>query len=204
MTSPTSATPTSTAVPSGTIQGRADFSPADWFKAEVHPHDGQLKAYLRGQFPAVRDVDDVVQESYLRIWKARAATPIASAKAFLFTVARRIALDTIRKIRRSPIDSLSDLEGVGVMDEGRVDPAVAAARLEAKMQLMAQAIAALPGRQREIVILRKFDRLSQRETAERLQLAERTVENHLHRAIKACEAYVRARGIDDIYADEIR
>src|SRR5580693_2470646 len=56
-----------------------------WFTEEVHPHEPSLRAYLNGSFPTVRDLDDVVQESYLRIWQARAAYPIGSARAFLFT-----------------------------------------------------------------------------------------------------------------------
>lgn len=36
-----------------------------WFTDEVQPHDVSLKAYLRGSFLTVRDVDDIVQESYL-------------------------------------------------------------------------------------------------------------------------------------------
>ena len=42
-------------------------------------------------------MDDVVQESYLRLWKARAAQEISSTKAFLFTVARRFAINVLRK-----------------------------------------------------------------------------------------------------------
>ena len=38
-----------------------DTEQARWFAAEVHAHDGQLRAYLRGSYPAVRDIDDVVQ-----------------------------------------------------------------------------------------------------------------------------------------------
>jgi hypothetical protein len=40
---------------------------ARWFAAEVHPHEPALRGYLWGSCPAVRDVDDVVQESFLRI-----------------------------------------------------------------------------------------------------------------------------------------
>jgi hypothetical protein len=50
--------------------------PARWFAEEVQPHEASLRAYMRGAFPMVRDVDDVVQESYLRVWRARAAQPI--------------------------------------------------------------------------------------------------------------------------------
>jgi hypothetical protein len=61
-----------------------------WFSEEVHAHDSQLKAYLHGRFPSVRcEVDDVVQESYLRVWRIRASQPIHSAKAFLFSIAPR-------------------------------------------------------------------------------------------------------------------
>lgn len=66
-----------------------------WFAAEVHPYDSQLKSFLRGSFPGIRDVDDVVQESYLRMWNARTVQPIQSAKAFLFRIARNVALDLL-------------------------------------------------------------------------------------------------------------
>jgi DNA-directed RNA polymerase specialized sigma24 family protein len=91
-----------------------------WFAKEVQPHDAQLKAYLRGAFPSVRDVDDVVQESYLRVWLARATQPIQSTRAFLFRVARNLALDFVRHERASPIVVLGsiarklDLRGGGV------------------------------------------------------------------------------------------
>src|SRR3954471_24912441 len=75
---------------------------ARWFANEVHAHDGQLRAYLRGTYPAVRDVDDVVQESYLRTWKARLAHPIASTKSFLFQVARNLAVDVVRRKQSAP------------------------------------------------------------------------------------------------------
>jgi len=65
-----------------------DASRARWFEEQVQPQGAQLKSYLRGSFPSIEDVDDIVQESYLRIWKARAAQPIESARAFLFRVAR--------------------------------------------------------------------------------------------------------------------
>ena len=72
----------------------------------------QLKAYLRGSFPSVRDVEDVAQESYLRVWKAYATRPIRSAKALFYTVARRVALNVVRSQRRSPVIFVTDFEGL--------------------------------------------------------------------------------------------
>src|ERR1044072_2602461 len=95
-----------------------ETDPARWFAAEVHAHDGQLRAYLRGTYPTVRDVDDVVQESYLRTWKAKLAHPIASTKSFLFEVARNLAIDLIRRRRSAPGESLAAFEDLAVMDDG--------------------------------------------------------------------------------------
>src|SRR5687767_3921161 len=80
VSNPTS--PSASYAPPCVVESQSDQS--QWFADEVHVHESQLKSFLRGSFPAVRDVDDVVQESYLRIWKARAAQPIDSARAFLF------------------------------------------------------------------------------------------------------------------------
>ncbi|MGH8016703.1 MAG: RNA polymerase sigma factor [Opitutaceae bacterium] len=77
-----------------------------WFAEEVHVHEASLRSYVRGAFPAVHDVV-VVQESYLRIWRARLAQPIVSSKAFLFTVARHVVNDLARRARRSPVHPAS-------------------------------------------------------------------------------------------------
>ena len=89
-----------------------DFHQTDtsrWFAEEVQPHDALLKAYLRRSFPAERDLDDVVQEAYLRLWRARLSPRIRFSKAFLFQVARRIVIDLLRRERVSPIIAVTDL-----------------------------------------------------------------------------------------------
>ena len=65
---------------------------ARWFAEEVQSCEPRLRGYLWNCFPALRDVDDIVQESFLRIWRVRAAQPIRSARAFLFRIARNHAL----------------------------------------------------------------------------------------------------------------
>jgi RNA polymerase sigma factor (sigma-70 family) len=163
---------------------------------QVHPHDSSLKAYLRGSFPAVHDVEDVVQESYVRVWKARAAQPIRSAKGFLFQVARRLALDILRHGRASPIDEGRDLAALSVFHHD-LNAAETASLLERK-RLLIDAVVALPARCREIVILRKLEDIPQKEVAARLGLSERTVENLLSRGVKRCENYLRRHGLSSM------
>lgn len=165
---------------------------ARWFADEVQAHDGQLKAYLRRAFPTVRDVEDVVQESYLRICRTEALEPVRSAKGLLFQIARRLALDIVRKKNRSPIDSARDLSDLCVIDHGA--DIVRTLAFEERRKLLVDAVASLPARYREIVILRKLEEVPQKEVASRLGLSERTVENLLSRGIRKCETYLLRHG----------
>lgn len=177
-----------------------ETDPAQWFAQEVHPHEPSLRAYLRGSFPGVRDVDDIVQESYLRTWRARAAQPIRSARAFLFRVARHVALDLVRREQSGPFIAVGDLAALPVADHG--PGAAATVDRQEKIRLLADAVEALPRRCREIVILRKIQLIPQKEVAARLGLAEKTVEAQLARGLARCEDFLRARGVRGWYGDE--
>lgn len=167
---------------------------ARWFAAEVQPHEPALRGYLRGSFPAVRDVDDVVQESFLRVWRARAVQPIQSAKGFLFTVARRLALDLVRREAVSPLRQMGDLASLPVLEE-RPD-VVARISEQEKIRLLSQAVGSLPPRCREAMVWHKIKGLSQRETAAQLGISEKTVENQVALGMKRCEDFFRRRGIE--------
>jgi RNA polymerase sigma factor (sigma-70 family) len=167
---------------------------ARWFSEEVQTHETSLRSYVRDSFPAIRDVDDVVQESYLRIWRARLGRPVASTKAFLFTIARNVALDLVRRARRSPVNSLVEMAELHLVES---NPSVADLLSQAeKIDLLGRAIAALPPRCREIVVLHKINGFPQRSVAERLSLSEKTVENQVALGVKHCEKFFRRHGIE--------
>jgi RNA polymerase sigma-70 factor (ECF subfamily) len=164
-----------------------------WFAEEVHPHDSQLRAFVRGSFPDVRDVDDVVQESYLRIWKRHGRHPVASVKAFLFKIARHLALNKVRHQRVSPFVVVTDFTVSSVIDS-KPDTAERVCSHE-EIQILFAAIDALPGRCREVYILRKLKGLSQKEIARTMGISEQTVEVQIVRANRRCAAFLQARGV---------
>jgi len=172
-----------------------------WFTTEVQAHESSLRSYLRGSFPAVRDVDDVVQESYLRVWKARTTKPIRSAKAFLFTVARRLALDHWRHTRALPVESFGQFGNISALEEKNEIEELG--RRE-RIQLLAEAISDLPARCREVFILYKVQGHSRKEAARQLGLSEKTVEVHTARAMRHCEAFFRRRGVNGLFHHETR
>ncbi len=171
-----------------------DSSLSRWFAAEAQPHDAPLKAYLRHAFPAVRDNDDVVQESYLRLWRARLAGTVQSARGFLFCAARRLAIDFLRRHRRSPLIPLGDQTPENVIDEGPDTRALASE--QEKILLLAEALDALPPRQRQMVILCKLQSKPHREVAAALGLSEKTVTEHVYRGVQRLGLELQRRGIE--------
>lgn len=152
-----------------------------------------MRSYLRSAFPSVHDVDDVVQESYLRIWRSRTEQPIQSAKAFLFCIARRIAIDVIRRNKTSQNDAVANLDVSCVLEEG-VNVVETVSRRQ-EIALLAEAIDALPSQCRKIMVLRKIEGLSHREIASRLGITEATVHAQLQRGMQKCMAYLHQHGV---------
>ncbi len=164
-----------------------------WFQQEVRPHEQKLKSYLRGSFPAMRDVDDVVQESYLRIWKRQLRQPVQCAKNFLFRIAGNLAVDLLRREHRSLYEPITDQTAQSVMDERVSSSDFACSHQE--IDLLLAAIEALPARCREVVILRKLHGLSQKEIAARLGITENTVQNQAMKGLQHCRQFLIERGI---------
>ncbi|MBL9207290.1 MAG: sigma-70 family RNA polymerase sigma factor [Opitutaceae bacterium] len=193
---------TSDPSPGSSPPGVVAANRADWFEAEVQPHEGHLRSFLRGAYPALRDVDDVVQESYLRIWSTHAIKPIRSARAFLFQVARNLALDLLRRKIASPVKGVSDLAALTIQDDAPDPAAVACSREE--IALLARALHSLPPRCREITVLRKIQRMPQKEIAARLGLSEQTVQVQVLRGVKKIDEYLRLHGLESPVRHETR
>jgi RNA polymerase sigma factor (sigma-70 family) len=164
------------------------------FSQEIYAHDASLKAHLRHSFPTVRDVDDVVQESYLRVWQRQLVRPIDSVKGFLFQVARHLALDHIRHERVSPVGTVTDFDASRVIDNSR-DIAESASTNQ-EIEILLAALESLPARCRQIVILRKLQGMSQKEIAAKLGISEQTVQVQACRGLRRCSEYMRRRGVD--------
>ena len=127
-----------------------------------------------------RDVDDVYQETWLRV--VRAAARFDRRRRFstwLFQIAVNLARDWHRRPPPEPHDPAT-LDGVAPDRTGDASDRVDAARL----------LAALPEAQRAAVLLRYYHDLPEDEVAEILGCPRGTVKSRLHHAIATMKALV--------------
>jgi RNA polymerase sigma-70 factor (ECF subfamily) len=167
--------------------------PTKWFAEEIQPHEPALRAVLRRSIPGA-DVDDLVQETFLRIWRARLKGPIRSGKHFLFAVARNALRDVVR--RRATADAIPVTENTALNVLEHSPGVVEVVMRWQELDLLREAVCALPGRCREVFLLRKIQGLSQREIATRLSISENTVETLVAKGARRCAEYLRARGVN--------
>lgn len=163
-----------------------------WFAEEVQPHEPTLRSWLRGLFPTFPDMDDLVQESYVRLLRAREAGKVTHAKAYLFTTARNAALDFFRRRRVVSIESVGDMQDSLVLDE-RPDVADAVSRQQ-ELDLLAEAVRDLPERCRQTLTLRLLYGLSHKEIAAELKVSDHTVKAQLAKGMRRCTEYFAERG----------
>lgn len=113
----------------------------------------------------------------MRVYEAAKKSRPQFPKSFLFTTARHLMVDRVRRRRVVSMETIGDWDDLNVPVE-EVSPEQ---RLHARQELMklARAFSILPPKCREVVWLRRVDELSQKEVASRLQISEKTVESHV-------------------------
>lgn len=141
------------------------------------------------------EIEDIVQETYVRVCQFERADSIRHPRSFLYRTARNLALD---HIKRSEVRTTVSLEDD---DEERDENDTAQTSLDVYDQLAAQqefeifcaAVQQLPLQCRRVFVMRKVYGYSQKEIAQALEISESTVEKHIAYGIKHCSSFVAAR-----------
>lgn len=172
-----------------------------WFSEEVQPHEPALRAYLHARFPSLPDHDDLVQETYTRLLRARAAGNVSYAKAFLFTTARNAAFDLFRRRRVVPVEAITDFKELSVLEERPGAPDLVDRQHE--LEVLAEAVRALPDRCRQVIMLRYLDGLSYKEIAVQLGISPETVKVQMAKGMRRCAEFFQQRGLIDVRVSEV-
>jgi RNA polymerase sigma factor (sigma-70 family) len=150
-----------------------------------------LKNFLAGFLRAPQDIEDIAQETYLRAYMAEQRETIEQPKAFLFRVAKNLALTKLSKKSRLITDYIEEA-GTAVVIE---TAAGSDQMLEAQecLDLYCEAVATLPEKCRQVFLYRKVHGLSHKDIGERMGLSVSSVEKYLRQGILTCQQHLRER-----------
>ncbi len=160
---------------------------AKWLKTMVREHEGALLRYV-SRYVDRATAAEIVQESFLRLWKEDMQELQGREKAWLFCVSRNMALDQLKRKGQLGKDAES-------FDETSVSeanaPAMASSRtpeedLDRRQQLAAlqQALSQLAAKEEEVVRLKFLDGFSYKEISAITGLSVSHVGVLIHQAMK--------------------
>ena len=164
----------------------------DWYYERIQPHEELIRHWISSRYGDYCDVDDVLQETLLKVLQAREKTEIASPKAFFFSVARNVAVNHIRKSKVRAADSIDDESFLDMIDEEmRVDE-IAARNHE--LEILTKAIQSLPQRCQQIFTLSKVYGMSYKRISKELGISFHTVSSQITIGLSKCTKYMNQNG----------
>ena len=162
---------------------------ATWFSTYVLPHEPALRAWLNSRFPDADNVDDIIQDAYLRVLKMRESSVIRSPKAFLFRTARNLSIDHLKSHKVSRKIPFEESEVSSVIDLVTEIPEAASRNQE--LEILKAAMQSLPDRCRQVITLHEVYGMSQKEVAEKLGISASTVSDQVAIGIRKCTDFFR-------------
>jgi len=164
----------------------------DWFVEEVLPLEAMLMHFLRRNWRDEAELADLRQEAYIRLYEAARRKRPTPVKPFLFSIARNLMIDRLRRKNVVPIETMPEADWLKVSDFDPAPEQRVAARQE--LQMMQQALDLLPPRCRQVVVLRRVHGFSQREVAQKMGIKEETVESQMVKGMRLLtDAILEAR-----------
>jgi RNA polymerase sigma-70 factor (ECF subfamily) len=149
-----------------------------------------LLRFVSGRLNDRVEGEDIVQETYLRLYDYRRKRTIADAAAFCFAVARNLVHDHFRRLRTMP--PASELCEDIACPQPRVDEIL---DYRQRVEILASALKVMPPLRREIFMRRKFDGVPGAAIAADLGMTQAAVDKHCTRALADLRHALERRGL---------
>lgn len=149
-----------------------------------------------------KDVEDIVQEAYIRVCQVKSDNTIHQPRSFLLKTARNLALDYAKRSETRFTHSAENDE-LNLSEEERwQDEVYESVASNEEFANFCEAVRQLPAQCRRAFVLKKVYGYTQREISLALDLRESTVEKHIAKGMKRCTYFMLAKqGVNDFVSD---
>jgi RNA polymerase sigma-70 factor (ECF subfamily) len=157
-------------------------------------HGPALRRFVLGATSSPHQVEDVVQETVLRVWR-QGPDITGNLRSYLFRTARNVMIDNYRRTQRRPQEARrppDSEDGPGwepPPDTGRIDGLL-------DRVLMEEALQRLSAAHRDVVVALHYRRFTIAEAAVQLNLPTGTVKSRAFYAIKALRTILEEMGVE--------
>lgn len=137
-----------------------------------------------------KEIEDIVQETYVRICQLEHENEIQQPRSFLMKTARNLAFDHLKRAETRLAEEVgeewqfSDFEFEG--PDGTFEQVASCE----EFGHFCEAIRQLPLQCRKVFVLKKVYGYSQKEIASKMNISENTVEKHISAGFKRCASYM--------------
>ncbi|MDN4503905.1 RNA polymerase sigma factor [Alteromonadaceae bacterium BrNp21-10] len=152
------------------------------------PNTNAVKHLLR-RFVSRDDIDDIVQETFIRSYEADLKSEIKYVRSYMLQTAKHLALNHLAKWDNKYNDSLEDFAFPPV--ELNTQSFESQFASKERFLLFCKATEQLDGNVRKAFILKKVYGLTQKEIADYLQLSQSTVEKHVAKGLLQSAQYMQ-------------
>ena len=148
-----------------------------------------LSRYASRYFKKQPEIEDVVQEAFVRVLEAKHNRKVHVTDSYLYRTVHNLALKTLDKSDYKLTDTVGDLLPPSVLLEtpSMEDQFESRERFE----LFCQAVRQLPVKCQRVFILRRVYGLTPGEIGERMGISVKTVEVHLTKAVVRCTDFMK-------------
>jgi RNA polymerase sigma-70 factor (ECF subfamily) len=149
-----------------------------------------------------REVEDIVQETYVRVCQIKNKDTIREPRSFLFRTAQNLALDHLKRAETRLTSGTDDIdEYAPAAGEARDDETYAQVTSNEEFGMFCDAVRHLPKQCRRAFVLKKVYGFTLREISEEMGIGLPTVESHIVAGTKKCVRYLRDLDINSPVGD---
>ena len=150
------------------------------FEVLFYKYRNKIKGFALKIVPAQIDPEEIVQEVFVRVWlKKEAIDPEKDFQSYLFSIAKHLVLDHLKSAVNRKLYFVGEHFQQDLLEEDGLDASISE-ETEEKLQKL---INEIPERRREIFRLSRFEGLSYKQIAERLNISENTVDSQIRNAL---------------------
>lgn len=158
------------------------------FEVLFYKYRNKVKGFAVKMVPTQVDPEEIVQEVFVKLWlKKEFINPDKDFQSYLFAIAKNLIVDHLKSAVNRRLYFVGEhFQNDLLVDEGldNLMPADA----EEKLQKL---INEIPERRREIFRLSRFDGLSYKQIAEKLNISENTVDSQIRNALAFLRKEIR-------------